>query len=139
MTCGAREAVSPMKLRILDDSIRLRLERSELVQLLRDGRVERRTRFGTSTFVYAIHAVEQSTPLRAACRSQRIDVYVDMSRAQAWATSEESSLEAVQREGDAALRLLIEKDFPCQHSPPKDVAEKFVPGKMRVEAGVAWK
>lgn len=123
-----------MKLRILDSSLRLRLDRSELRQLVSDGCVERRIEFGGCALTYALHAVAQAAVIRAMLGPSRIDVYVDASRAAAWANSDEASLKAVQPTGDGELRLLLEKDFPCQHSGSDSLPEKFTPRSMRVDA-----
>jgi len=124
-----------MKLRILDGSIRLRLDRSEVRQLLcGDRRVESTTVFGPSVaFVYALHAVHQDAPLRAAVGLSRIDMYVDRHCAAEWAKSEAVSITANQSTGSSELRLLLEKDFPCQHSNPDRPAEKFTPATMSVD------
>jgi hypothetical protein len=124
-----------MKLRILDNSIRLRLERSELRDLLREGIVERHLDFGQgTTFVYALHAVEQPDLLTATVGSGRIDLSVDARRATAWAASDEPGIAASQHAGDRELRLLVEKDFPCKHSDDGRVDEKFTASTMSIDA-----
>lgn len=124
-----------MKLRILDNSIRLRLDRSEIRQLLRTGTVERQTCFGPdSAFVYTLSAVAQEAELSAVVGTGRIDVFVDATRAAQWASSGEASIEAEQEAGRGTLRLLVEKDFPCQHTGEADAAEKFTPTTMQIDA-----
>ncbi len=125
-----------MKLRILDSSIRLRLDRSELRQLLSGDRlVERHTVFGPSvTFTYALHAVSEEMPLRAAVGPSRIDLYVGIRQAVAWAKSDESSIAASQTTGQGDLRLLLEKDFPCEHSGSDNPPEKFTPTTMNIDS-----
>lgn len=124
-----------MKLRILESSIRLRLDRSELRQLLGDRRVERRTVFGPcAAFVYAVHAVKQETPLRAVVGQSRIDVYVDVRRAVEWAKSDDAGIAASQATCEGELRLLLEKDFACEHSDLESPAEKFTPTTMSIDS-----
>ena len=120
-----------MKLRILDNSIRLRLDRREVRQLLRERLVERRTDFGaTGVFVYALHAIDHESELFTEIGPTRIDVFVSVARATRWACSNETSIEAQQPAETVALRILVEKDFPCRHTEPEDTAEKFTPTTM---------
>ncbi len=126
-----------MKLRILDNSLRLRLDRRDLLELLREGRAERNIDFGQSVLIYALHAVPQVSLIRATLCSNRIDVYVDAKRAGSWARSDAASLVDTQRSGAKELTLLVEKDFPCHHSGVQDSQEKFTPDSMNVEVGTA--
>lgn len=98
-----------MKLRIRDDSVRLRLTRTEVDAFAAEGRVESRVRFAEKTFVYAL--VHDASVARVAARFEgdAITVYIPTSAARAWASSETVGIEAA----DGALRLLVEKDFAC--------------------------
>lgn len=122
-----------MKMRILDCSLRLRLERSELRDLLRLGRIERHANFGDTALTYAVNSVTQAVPLRATLIANRIDVFVGAARLREWAQSEESSLEGRQSTGGSELCILLEKDFPCQHSGSRESREKCTPQSMRLE------
>ena len=106
-----------MKLRILDDSLRLRLSRSEVAALARGERIENATQFpGGARLVYALSTADIATlraTLRATFADGRIDVIVPRARAANWADSEEVSINGSQRTDEGALGLLIEKDFEC--------------------------
>ena len=103
-----------MKLRILDDSIRLRLSRSDVDLARNGGTVEGRTRFPDgSEFVYAFGVSESGSA--ATYESDRVVVRLPADEVAAWATDDsavslrhEFSLPA-----GGALKLLVEKDFQC--------------------------
>lgn len=106
-----------MKLRILDDSVRLRLPRGEVERLCADGRVEATTHFGPGPqqrLVYALVVDPHAEVISAVITDREIAVHVPSATAQAWAQGDEVSLRAEQAVGqDRTLSLLIEKDFKC--------------------------
>jgi len=105
-----------MKLRILDDSLRLRLPQGEVQQLRTTGRVEATIRFGPGPqqrLVYALVAVPQAQRISATLTDREIAVHVPEAMAHAWADGDEVSLRGEQSLGDGVLRLLVEKDFKC--------------------------
>jgi Family of unknown function (DUF7009) len=102
-----------VKLRILDDSIRLRLARSEVDAIARGECVEARTTFPDGArFVYALSTAEAAT-VSSRFAEGRIDVVLPRDRAVAWALSNEVSIRGTERTHGGALALLIEKDFEC--------------------------
>lgn len=104
-----------MKLRIRDNSIRLRLERSE-VDTLRDvGMVSAKTGFpGGRDFGYVVESSPASVNPGAVLSDSTVTVRLPESAVQAWANSEQVSIVGEQRlaEGDI-LSILVEKDFAC--------------------------
>lgn len=105
-----------MKLRILDDSLRLRLPQGEVKQLRTTGRVEATIRFGPGPqqrLVYALVVVPQAQRISATLTDREIAVHVPEATARAWADGNEVSLRGEQSLGDGTLQLLIEKDFKC--------------------------
>jgi len=110
-----------VKLRILDDSVRLRLARSEVEAIARGERVEAHTTFPDGArFVYALSSSDGTTP-SARFADGRIDIVLPHDRATAWARSNDVSIRASQRTREGALALLIEKDFECLE--PRDGEE----------------
>lgn len=103
-----------MKIRILDDSIRLRLTRGEVERVGKGDVVEGATRFpGGATFRYALERAEVADP-SARFEQGRIAVLLPHAVAQAWADGNDVGIEARPAlEGAQTLRLLIEKDFKC--------------------------
>ncbi len=105
-----------MKLRLLDDSIRMRLSRSEVDAANETGVVEGRTRFPNgSTFTFALEALEQGEAPSAAYDSNRMVVRLPAAEIAAWATDDTAvSLTGELNLPDGGpLTLLVEKDFRC--------------------------
>jgi Family of unknown function (DUF7009) len=104
-----------MKLRLLDDSIRLRLSRSEVVAADEQGVVEGQTNFPDgSVFTFALEALQNGSA-SAAFASQRMVVRLPAAEISAWANDDA----AVSLHGElelplgGLLKLLVEKDFRC--------------------------
>ncbi|HVF28377.1 MAG TPA: hypothetical protein VM943_09070 [Pyrinomonadaceae bacterium] len=105
-----------MKLRILGNSLRLRLTRSEVARLGDGGRVEETIHFGANrNLVYRLEASSDEDAINADYQNDCITVRLPVGAAREWANSERISLGGEQRldGGGAALKLLIEKDFAC--------------------------
>ena len=105
-----------MKLRLLDDSIRLRLSRDEVIAAHEQGVVEGQTRFPNgSVFRFALEALQNGSNASASYTSDRLVVRLPAPKISAWATDDT----AVSLHGEAALplggqlKLLVEKDFRC--------------------------
>ena len=105
-----------MKLRLLDDSIRLRLSQSEVVAADEQGIVESRTRFPDgSTFTFVLEARKIGADMSATYARDRLVVKLPASEISAWANDDE----AVSLRGEVRLpcgdhlKLLVEKDFKC--------------------------
>jgi hypothetical protein len=110
-----------MKLRILDDSLRLRLGRSEVTRLAQGEPVEGHTHFPSGVFTYRVTTTSE---VRSAASfvDGCIEVCLPVADVQRWATTDEVSLRATQElAGGRSLRLLVEKDFQCLA--PRDEAE----------------
>jgi len=104
-----------VKLRIRDNSIRLRLTRGE-VDILRDaGRVAGRTGFpGGSEFQYLVKGSTTSVNPGAFFSDNVITVKLPEASVLAWANSEQVSIAGEQRLDDGELlSILVEKDFAC--------------------------
>lgn len=97
-----------MKLRILDDSIRLRLDREEVEAIGRGEAVIARTRLpGGRVFGYELHAAPETS---ATIDGSTIRVLVAAPDAARWAADDTDVSIRHQAEHVA---LLIEKDFEC--------------------------
>ncbi len=101
-----------MKLRIVDDSIRLRLTVSEVASIARGASVESRTRFPSATLDYVL-CVADVPHIAARFDAARIAITLPRAVASRWAGSNEVSLHGEQRTDDGMLRILVEKDFTC--------------------------
>ena len=104
-----------MKLRILGDTLRLRLSQADMQRLTETGRVEETTHFGPGTaLVYAIERDAERESVGACFDQGTITVGVPPGMLRGWTESEEVSMRATQSVEDGhSLSLLIEKDFKC--------------------------
>lgn len=114
-----------MKLRIHGNSLRLRLDSSEVAQLQEIGVCTDSLRFAPgSQLTYTLETSSQVTAMDAQYRQDRIRILLPIELAREWAESDRVSLSLQRTEGGPSI--LIEKDFPCAHRQPgagKDEAE----------------
>jgi len=111
-----------MKLRIHENSIRLRLNRSEVAQLAEVGRVENAVEFGTNgKLSYSVEATPGLESARAVFVNGDIRVEVPAGAAREWAATDRVEISGEQRgRDDRRLSILVEKDFKCIHKDSED-------------------
>lgn len=98
-----------MKIRIKDNNIRLRLTKSEVELVAREGQVTAETAFPEGkTFAYRLTATNDGQP-SAHFEQGVIELRFPKQDLQRWADSEEVSLSAQCK----TVELLVEKDFTC--------------------------
>lgn len=105
-----------MKLRIQDNSIRLRLTRGEVERVQREGQVSAATAFpGGARLEYVLEASKAAAGhAEARFAAGRLVVSVPEAAVQAWAGSEQVALEGAEPlDSGAVLKVLVEKDFQC--------------------------
>jgi hypothetical protein len=106
-----------MKLRILDDSLRLRLSQGELAQLRTLGRVEAAIGFGPGPeqqLVYALVVAPGAQRITATLTEREIVVALPEPMAAAWIAGNDVGLGGEQSLGlGRTLAVLVEKDFKC--------------------------
>ena len=104
-----------MKLRIRDNSIRLRLTRSEVDTVKSTGLLRAAVRFpGGNALRYALESTPASVTPTAVYANDELRVRVPESTIEAWADSDEVSITGEQGiEHAEVLHILVEKDFAC--------------------------
>ncbi len=104
-----------MKLRIRDNSVRLRLTRTEVDTLRETGVVSATTAFpGGREFRYRVESSPASVNPGALFSDNMITVRLPETAVLAWATTEQVSLAGEQLLDDGEkLAVLVEKDFAC--------------------------
>lgn len=104
-----------MKLRVLDNSIRLRLTRTEVEQARNDGLVRGRVPLGGgSNFDYVLESSPATVKAEAHISNNILTVRVPESEILGWSGSDDVSIAATQNLADGVeLKILIEKDFTC--------------------------
>jgi hypothetical protein len=117
-----------VKLRIHRNSLRLRLNRSDVGQFRKTGTCAECVRFGSgSRLTYTLETSSQFTVMETQYRHDCIRVLVPSQVAQQWAESDQISL-SVDRADDRGPSVLIEKDFQCLHrdeTSPNDNVDAF--------------
>jgi hypothetical protein len=103
-----------LKLRIQDNSIRLRLTRSEVDALDADGSVTASVSFPDGARLeYSLETSSLTGQPRAQFSTDRLVVQIPQTIARQWAVTEEVSISGAQPLDDGELSILIEKDFAC--------------------------
>ena len=102
-----------MKIRIKDNSVRLRLSKSETIRLAEEGIVEEKTNFGNQTFGYAA-IVSDADTMSATFSDNMIRMSIPKTLIDEWSATSLVSLSYDLPVGtDEYLHLLLEKDFKC--------------------------
>ena len=103
-----------MKLRIQDNSIRLRLTRSEVDALIEEGSVTASVSFpGGTRLEYSLETSSLTGQPRAQFSTDRLVVQIPQAVARRWAVTEEVSITGAQPLENDELSILVEKDFAC--------------------------
>ena len=104
-----------MKLRVRDNSIRLRLTQTEVATAKDDGLVRGRVRFGgNNSFEYVFESSPATVKPEAHISNNVLTVRIPRLDVQQWAESEQVSIMSEQNLDDGdQLKILVEKDFVC--------------------------
>ncbi len=104
-----------MKLRIRDNSVRIRLTRTEVDSLRSQGVVSAATGFpGGREFQYRVESSPAIVNPGAFFSDNTISIRLPEATVLAWATTEQVSMPGEQVLDDGAkLAILVEKDFAC--------------------------
>lgn len=110
-----KQESNDVKLRIKNNSIRLRLTRGEVDELRESGVVAANTDFpGGRTFQYRVESSPASVNPAAFYSDNALTVRLPETAVLAWATTEQVSLPGEQVLDDGTLLdVLVEKDFAC--------------------------
>jgi hypothetical protein len=103
-----------VKLRIHGNSLRLRLNGSEIEQLRNTGLCSHTLQFGSgSRLTYTLETSSQLTEMDAQYRQDCIRILLPLHLAREWTESDRISLSLNRTDGRPSL--LIEKELPCAH------------------------
>ena len=104
-----------MKIRIKDNSIRLRLTQKEVARFGETGLALATTQFTAgNSFTYALQSSTTTEAIDATFERNRITIHVPKTIAKQWTSTEEVGFEAmVDNNTETGLYLLVEKDFAC--------------------------
>ena len=106
-----------MKLRLKNNSVRLRLTQSEVARFSETGQIQEVIDFGGEPhkqFIYALERRAEIEEIQSHIANNHITIFVPEQIADEWTKTRKVGIENVQAIGDGkTLRLLIEKDFAC--------------------------
>jgi hypothetical protein len=116
-----------MKLRIHENSLRLRLTQKEVAQFRRSGRVDAAVYFAPGRILsYSMESLPDATEVSADFDDRAIRILIPTSIAIQWVDSNDIGIQAVQPIGEAVqLALLIEKDFQCLHRTDEQESDAY--------------
>ncbi|MBL7698042.1 MAG: hypothetical protein JNK79_07780 [Chitinophagaceae bacterium] len=115
-----------MKLRIKGNSVRIRLSKTEVDELVSGLSIEETTSFGENTFGYTVKPVNYSDQLTASYDNNIISLYVPKVLLKDWSTNSVVGFEAMMPLDDSDhLHLLLEKDFKCLDKTIGDQSDFF--------------
>jgi len=117
-----------MKLRIKGNSLRLRVSRSDVAQLMQAGCVEETIRFAPEPAAKLTYRLEHAaTPREISIHYsvQNIRVLLSTEAAKRWADGDEVGIYGHVDTGTASLELLVEKDYACIDGGGADNADAF--------------
>lgn len=113
-----------MKLRCTTNSIRIRVRKSDLEQLKDNGFIEESVGLGNFRFFLGVRPGADT--MSAAFSDGCVSVFLPQSLAAGWMNSDQVGLEeSWTSDTGLALQLLVEKDFPCVHTPEEDMDNTF--------------
>ncbi|WP_139925258.1 hypothetical protein [Hymenobacter sp. DG01] len=107
-----------MKLRIEDNSLRLRLSEDEVKQFADAGRVAAVVPLGPTETDHLTYALEraETEEFRVTYGAGAITVKVPAALASHWTTTDQNGISATLMVAeDQPLKILIEKDLDCRH------------------------
>ena len=116
-----------MKLRCSTNSVRIRLRKSEVAELLEKGTISEKVGFGPEeSFCFSLSLNELSTEVQASISNNNLIVTLPYSIGETWAKTDQVGINGKQDIGNGdSLELLIEKDYPCVTRPDEDKSDFF--------------
>ena len=100
-----------MKLRILNNSVRLRLSKSEVQNLIQKPSIEAKTNFPSGESLR--YRLEKGDSEEVSFSNNELVVRIDTHETEAWCKSEKVGIRKSFESKTGPLIVLIEKDFQC--------------------------
>ena len=116
-----------MKLRTTHNSIRIRIRKSELITLQKNGIVEETITFPNNiVFKFALSINNSNNDLNAILEDNKLQIIIAKTTANQWITTNEVGIEKhIDLANGEQLHLLVEKDFPCLDRENEDKSDTF--------------
>jgi hypothetical protein len=116
-----------MKLRCTHNSIRIRIRKSELLELSQNNNITETIAISPSiTFSFGLEIANDVSTVHATFIENKIGVLLPVKEAKEWINTNQVGIEVNNVIGDGQnLHILIEKDFPCLDRPEEDKSDTF--------------
>ncbi len=116
-----------MKLRCTHNSIRIRVKKSDLIQLNKEGIIQESIGLGPDhIFIFSVKKTKDKSEIFAQLETNHIIIEIPEHLAHQWINSDLVGLETEQIVSETdKLHLLIEKDFPCKDRIDEDKNDTF--------------
>jgi hypothetical protein len=125
----SKQARGRMKLRITNNSIRFRVLRSEVTELIKSGRIEETIHFTSDRQPSLTYALEKEIGLMSMqlrYEPSEVAILLPNEEAEAWATGNHVGIYATVARGEnGTLSLVVEKDFACLDLSDADSLDTF--------------
>lgn len=109
-----------MKIRIKDNTVRIRLTKSEVASLSENGRIISKTEFLNKDFVYGIEILYQEG-LSISFEDEEMMVQMPKSYVEEWVNTDRVTFEETHNK----ILILLEKDFVCIDRPEEDQSDNY--------------
>ncbi|CAZ98199.1 hypothetical protein Q4603_04125 [Zobellia galactanivorans] len=120
-----------MKIRIKGNSVRVRITKSEVTQLCKEGVVQEVTPFISGSFTYALRSQDVSG-LTADFQDNTITVVLPQELVKDWEDNNRIGFNGSVPLGDGQnLLLLVEKDFTCIEDRGEDESDNYPNPKLQ--------
>ena len=115
-----------MKIRIKDNTVRLRLSQSEVNQLKSENKVKASIQFPGKKLTYALQKSQQSN-LTVEYKGDEILILAPSAVVENWVNTELVGFDSAIHLEEGSLEVLVEKDFKCSLDRGEDESDLFDP------------
>jgi hypothetical protein len=114
-----------MKIRIKNNSLRLRLTKTDIDIFGSEGYIEEKTEIGSEVFIYGLQRGNVPS-LTASLENNKITMYMSDALANEWINSERVGYENnILLPSGSNLHLLLEKDFKCLNETSDNQSDNY--------------
>ncbi|MEM7373615.1 MAG: hypothetical protein AAF587_33635 [Bacteroidota bacterium] len=115
-----------MKLRCTQNSIRIRVRKSDLHSLAQEKVIREHVHIGKDEVFWFELAITDNADIDVRFQGGGLRVMLPVEQAAAWMESQQVGMEYARPvEGEEVLHVLIEKDFPCLDRENEDKSDTF--------------
>ena len=106
-----------MKVRFVNNNIRIRLRKSDFKTLFIDKKVSISIGFPNGQKLYYLLRLSSTKNIEANFDNNTLTINIPKVQARTWINSDEVSItQEIELDDSKMLKLLLEKDFPCRHT-----------------------